>query len=234
MKNNRGKMVLNFSGKPDVEFGEDAKVGACGLMLNLRSCGSSIRPVGQMLPFAVLDANERLLTMHRTADGVNLITYSAGAVRWHGTLAGDAYSIKGVAIGGLAAEPRCAEALGDFVMLGCDDGNVCLHYDGVEYAMLDTDAAVPHIRLTAEDAGVTSATVARCEFADGGYTRWQSPLLAADVASITAGMRSAYVSILRQSAARSAHLQPVMARYAVGEPADAYRQRRAVWSGIPG
>lgn len=222
MKNNRGKMVLNFSGKPDAEFGEDAKMGACERMLNLRSRGSSIRPVGQMLPFTVLDAHERLLAMHQTAEGVNLITYSAGAVRWHGTLAGDAYSMKGVVIGSLASEPKCAEALGDFVMLGCDDGNVCLHYGGEEYAMLDTDAAVPHIRLTAEDAGVASATVARCEFADGGYTRWKSPLSAADVASITAGMRSAYVSISRQAAARSAHLQPVMARYAVRLHDDSY------------
>ncbi len=215
-------MVLNFSGKPDAEFDEDTKGGACARMLNLRSRGSSVRPVGQMLPFAVLDANERLLTMHRTADGVNLMTYSAGAVRWHGTLAGDAYSIKGVAIGGLAAEPRCAEALGDFVVLGCDDGNVYLHYDGAKYAMLDPDAAVPHIRLTAEDAGVASATVARCEFADGGYTRWQSPLSAEDVASITASMRSAYSSISRQAAARSAHLQPLMACYAVRLHDDSY------------
>ena len=208
-------MVLNFSDIPDVEFGEDAKAGACELLLNLRSRGSSMNPVGQMLPFAVLDANERLLTMHRTAEGVNLITYSAGTVKWHGTLAGDAYSIKGVAIGSLTTEPRCAEALGDFVVLGCDSGNVYLHYDGAEYAMLDTDTAVPHIRLTAEDAGIASAVVARCEFANGGYTRWQSPLSAEDAASITAGMRSAYSGILQQATARSTHLQPVMARYAV-------------------
>ena len=221
MKNTDKKLIFKFSNIADVEFGEDAPTGACERLQNMRRVGGCLRPTGQMLPFSVLAENERLLAMHRTAEGVNIITYSSGNVMWHGTMTGDAYTPKGVAVGSLSAEPSCAETIGDFVVIGCRSGDVYLHCDGEEYVLLNRDSAIPQIRLVAEEAGAVSATVARYEFRNG-YTHWQSPLELEDLSAISANMRSAYTAIRGRAEAKSAHVQPVLARYGVRLYDDSY------------
>lgn len=215
------RMRVNLACKADTAFGEDSPAGSADTVVNLRPEGTSLAPVGQLEALGQIGSEATLLATHRTADGVNFITVADSTLYWAGTLADGEYTAVGGAIGTLDGDALTAEALGDFVVVGCSTGDVALRYSGGSYVMLDPGSVAPQLYLSAESAGSVSADVPEYEFADG-YTSWQSPLDSDDIAGISYNMRTAYASLVSQAAAERAYVQPVLARYGLRLFDDSY------------
>lgn len=214
MKNASRRMSVKFSNVREYDFGEDAKSGTCERLKNMRAKGSSLRPVGQLLPIGVFDEGDSLLALHRCHDGIHLITTNGNTLKWHGTINGDDYDSVGAVIGELPRQATCAESLGDFVMVGCEAGDVCLHYENGRYALLSRDDAIPQLRISARQLGTIGASVKKCSF-EGEYSRWQKPLDDADVSAVSANIQEAYSALKERAELAGAYLQPILCRYAV-------------------
>lgn len=214
MKNASRRMSVKFSNVREYDFGEDAKAGTCERLKNMRAKGSSLRPVGQLLPIGVLDEGDSVLALHRCHDGIHLITTNGNTLKWHGTINGDDYDSVGTVIGELPRQATCAESLGDFVMVGCEAGDVCLHYENGRYALLSRDDAIPQLRISARQLGTISASVKKYSF-EGEYSRWQKPLDDADVSAVSANIQEAYSALKERAELAGAYLQPILCRYAV-------------------
>lgn len=221
MRNIDKKLKFNFSISDDVEFGEDAEAGACERVVNMRSVGSVLQPVGKFLSISTLTADERLLACHRTADGVNMIILKNRKLILHGAMRDGAYCTIGVEIGTLASDALCAETLCEFVVIGCTAGDVYLHYENGSYVMLRQDDLKPVLSVASSLVDAVTVSVPQYQLV-GGYSRWQLPLEADDVANISASMRAAYSEIASVAKSCSAYIQPVLVRYAVRLFDDSY------------
>ncbi len=208
---------FNFfaAGRGNYECAEDAPVGSCEIMENLRNVGRILCPVGKPARVGHVADGERLLVAHDTADGLQVIGCRGNAVVWHSTvLSGGTVVPRDTVLGYAGGEVRCAGALGRTVLVGCTGGDVALHYDGGGYRVLDRRRAMPVLRLTATDESVATAQVVQVQFA-GGYSRWRNPLLPEDVGRLTDAVLEAVERLEGVATASASKVYPYIARYAV-------------------
>ena len=219
MKNDTMKttktLSFNLSAIAPCDFAEDASIGSCESLTNMRGYGSALQSVGKLKELMRLSDGETLIAAHRVGSGINYLTLAGVEVRHKATLADDdTLSIVDETIGSLPGKFTCATTLADVVILGNEGGDVFLHYADARYRLLDERRAIPTLRLKVENAGVLSATVNSMYFT-GGYTRWQSPLTDSDLRGVTANMRDAFLRITADAAAAEVYVNPIVVRYAV-------------------
>lgn len=215
-------MRLNFSAKADVAFGEDAPIGSADRVVNLRSKGSALTPVGSLAAIASIGQEAAIIATHRTADGVNLITISGDTLVWAGTISSDGiYTEVSQEIGDIEGDVLAAETLANFVVIGCSPGDVYLYYSGGSYTILDSLTAVPELYLHSQVVDTATATVPEYEFEDE-YSRWQSPLSTADIAGISDNMKEAYSALSATASSEGGYIQPLLVRYGVRLYDDSY------------
>ncbi|MGN1245265.1 MAG: hypothetical protein ACI4UN_01400, partial [Muribaculaceae bacterium] len=208
-------MVMYASARTDHEYGEDAPAGTCEVIDNLRNEGHSVRPVGRLAPIGTLAQGEQILTTHRTATGVNVLSYLGNCIHWHSAIADDGtVVVKDSLIGYVDGKVNCAQALGNMVRVGCSGGDALLRYSGGNYHLLHLQDAMPDMRITTCDADIAGANVWALDF-DLGYTHWASPLSSDDEARIRAAMLSAVATIERDAHSAGRSVFPFLARYGV-------------------
>ena len=229
-------MTLYASARSNHEYGEDAPAGTCEIMENMRNEGNSVRPVGQLLPIATLAQGEQILTSHRTATGVNVISYLGNCIHWHSTIGDDGtVTVKNTLIGYIDGSVLCAAALGNMVRVGCSGGDALLRFSGGCYHILHLHDAMPDLRLATRDTAEVGVQVKAVDFTVG-YSRWASPLAVDDEERISAAMLRAVTAIERDAREAGRRVFPFVARYGVRLTDGTYLGVSApvvVGSGIP-
>lgn len=213
--NNRGYVTFSVTGRSDYDYSEDAPIGTCELMENLRNEGSATVPVGNPVQVSALSQGERLLTAHRTSAGVNIITCIGSSLLWHSVVADSgAVTVCGILIGYADGEVNCATALGDFVVVGCSGGDLLLHFSNGAYHLLQITDAYPDLRLLTVATSTLGATVEKVKFSMG-YSRWPAALAADDVSAVSSAMNRAVARIEESARLAQSHVFPFVVRYAV-------------------
>ena len=229
-------MTLYASARSNHEYGEDAQAGTCEVMENMRNEGNSVRPVGQLAPIATLAQGEQILTSHRTATGVNVISYLGNCIHWHSTIGDDGtVTVKNTLIGYIDGSVLCATALGNMVRVGCSGGDALLRFSGGCYHILHLHDAMPDLRLATRDTAEVGVQVKAVDFTVG-YSRWASPLAVDDEERISAAMLRAVTAIERDVREAGRRVFPFVARYGVRLTDGTYLGVSApvvVGSGIP-
>ncbi|MBO4871724.1 MAG: hypothetical protein J5565_07080 [Muribaculaceae bacterium] len=145
-------------------------------------------PAGHQLVF--ID-DDRYLTLHDNQlhyNGTPLVTVP-------GTLAG-------------------VHRVGDLLVVTGSEGLVYLMYQQGGYSVADTANAIPSLSLTEQSGASLSVAVPAIAFA-APYLTWQAPLRQDDVKALTAGLRTAWTTVIANATALGRHYAPMWVRYGV-------------------
>lgn len=220
----RKSIIADFSGKINYTIEEEAPIGSCSTLVNLRENSGGLTPVGSLPTLTTLAAGEKLIAAHEVHGTVNLISLAGNSIKWHATMAVDGtFSVKGITLCDIDGNLTAISALSDYVMISTSRGCVLLKYDknNNSYKTLDKNKAIPRLLLGTASTGRISEIVPGLEF-ESVYTHWQPPLHADDIARLSDNIQDAYKRLQRYASGNGLLIQPLLARYAVRLWDDSY------------
>ncbi|MDE6486277.1 MAG: hypothetical protein K2L76_02085, partial [Muribaculaceae bacterium] len=183
-------------------LGLSSRVSACH---NLRPApDGSARLTAVGMPAIVAPAGHNPVLHFSVPDGMRLLTH----------VGRELYLIRPsrmpLHLGTLPAEPLCAVATADRIVVSTSAGMVTL--SAPSYSVPDAVASLPAVSLRAVSRGLVRADVAPRTLSGGDYRR-QSALTPADARTVSADLRAAYTALCQYAAEQSAMLQPALASY---------------------
>lgn len=183
-------------------LGLSSRVGACHNLRPAPDGTQRLTAVG--LPDVVAPAGHSPLLHFSTPEGMRLLSHEGREL----------YLIRSLHmplhLGTLPAEPLCAVAMADSVIVSTSAGMVTL--SAPSYQVPDAVASLPAVSLRAVSSGLVRVDVAPRTLAGGDYRRL-SELTSADARSVSADLRAAYIALCQYAAEKSAMLQPALASY---------------------
>ena len=104
--------------------------------------------------------------------------------------------------------------VGELLVITGSEGMVYLTYHQGTYSVASTASAIPSLSLTEQSGASLSAAVPAIAFT-APYSTWQAPLLQDDVKALTAGLRTAWTTVIASAQAVGRHYAPMWVRYGV-------------------
>ncbi len=216
MKNTTKNRIISIN--PQLMSSDKVNIGNATMCLNLRpSTGensSALVAVGE--PKTIAKSNATPFFMYNHANGDKSLFLKSGRVVSH--INPDVEDAQVTELATLPAEPRCAIASGDTVLIMTDEGvfrMICDNNSG-EWIIAGMMPELPPISII---AGVTStfSTTIPARYLTGGYTRFQGNLTIADTNGITQDLLAAYNDLNTKATNAGYYIQPVMASYRLSD-----------------
>ncbi|MCQ2289522.1 MAG: hypothetical protein MJZ74_10560 [Muribaculaceae bacterium] len=179
--------------------GEAAVAGEAAVVKNLRERECSLEVVGVPVPCGSIPAGHRLMLV----DGDRYFTLCDNRIYCNGSVVLSADS-----------EVLAMHRMGDGVVAVTRRGLRHLQYDGEACVEVDLHDAIPAIEIVVGEDITSQQSMDEYAFAHG-YSRWNAPLDASDVAALTSRYRMAWSVANASIVAQGGYNAPLMACYGV-------------------
>lgn len=206
---------------------EAGMTGECEALVNMREREESLQVVGDWAKVGILSIGEVLMLIDHRQDADYYITARGKSIYRHGMKAGRKYEQNDAYICELDAAPEWMQAVGDFVVIGTQQGYRYLLFKKGEYGLINLNDAIPQLVLSAVNIADIASTLHGESFEET-YQSWDNPLEEKDYKALHAKVKSVYGSLLAKAEQSGSFVQPVAVRYAVRLWDDSY-----VWVSAP-
>ena len=178
--------------------GEAASYGHAEDALNVRECEDSLQVTGIPTPIGNIGVGERLL---QVVDG-HYVTCLGSRVKIDGETV---VTVNGTVIN--------AHVIGGLIVVVTDGGLVYLASNGMEWTVMDPEAAIPQLRFVA-NCSTMRVDVEAYTF-DEPYSQWRAPLSTADITALARLLNAAWNALNSDARAEGRHTAPMLVRWAV-------------------
>ena len=186
--------------------GETLPAGTARLAQNVRQADEALQVVGNPATVGCIGAGHRLIAI----DGAHFITIYDGKL-W----------ADGNAVTLVDGDFVNAHVVGRLLVVATTAGITHLLRGDTGYTVLNPADAIASLTIGASNMPALTTTIAPQTFAQP-YSRWQNPLNASDVASLSATLRSVWNALAADARSRELYTGPIMVRYGVRMHDDNY------------